>query len=112
MLQIHRPNDVDSVRQQLLDILPPVCVAAPRVVVSQPIDQTNLGMTAQNGRNIYDRHALKVDGGDNFERVQDWLDFWRDLRLKCPHYYVLATLLAPPRFVKHAERLADARGIA
>src|SRR5690349_3199764 len=85
---------------------------APGVVVSKPIDQTNLGMTAQNGGNIYDGHALYVDGRNNFERAQDWLDFWRNVRLKCSHDHVLAALLASPRFIEHAERLADARGVA
>ena len=111
VLQIHRANNVDSVGQQLLHILPAMWVAAPWIVVGQAIDHANLGMTAQNCRNIYDRHALDVNGRDNFERTQDWLDFSRNLRLERPHDYVLPAFFPPPRFIKHAERLADARGI-
>jgi hypothetical protein len=56
--------------QQLLDILPAVWVAAPGVVVSQPINQANLRVASQDGRNINDWNALNVDGGDNLERAQ------------------------------------------
>jgi len=38
-------------------------------------------MTAENGENIYYWHALNVDRRNNFERTQNWLDFWRDVRL-------------------------------
>ncbi len=60
-------------------------------------------MTTENCRDIYDGHALKINGRDNFEGAQDWFDFWRDLRLQRSHNYVLSALLAPARFVKHAE---------
>jgi hypothetical protein len=69
-------------------------------------------MTAQNCWNIYNWHALNIEGRDNFERVQERPDFWLDLRLQGSHHNVLSTLLAPACFVEHAKRLADPRGIA
>jgi hypothetical protein len=60
-------------------------------------------MTAQHGWNVDDWNAFNIDGEDNFEGTQYWLNFWRDIRLQRSHDYVLSALLPPACFVKHAE---------
>src|SRR5215469_17566472 len=53
VLQIDRSDHVDAGREKLLDILPSLRVfASGRIMVSEPVDQHDFGMTADDGVDI------------------------------------------------------------
>ena len=51
-------------------------------------------------------------GRHHFEPGYDLLDVGRDVALDRPHHHVLPAQFAPAALIEHAQRFADARGIA
>ena len=117
VLQVDGGDDADAAVEQFLDILPALRIAAAgRIVVGQAVDQADLRMAAEERRQIDDligpAGVPLGDRRDHFEPGQDLLDVGRDLALQRAHHHVLAALLAAAALVEHAERFADARGVA
>jgi hypothetical protein len=56
--------------------------------------------------------VLLADRRHDFEPGDDLLDLGRDVALDRPHHHVLPAQFAPAALIEHAQRLADARGVA
>ena len=117
MLEVDGGDDADAAVEQFLDVLPALRIAAAgRIVVGQAVDQADLRVAAEDGREVDDlvgaAGVLLGDRGNHFEARQDLLDVGGDLALQGADDDVLAALLAAAALVEHAEGFADARGVA
>ena len=84
---------------------------AGRIVVSKTVNERNLGMTADYGRNVNGFRAPLFQHRNDFEVLQYGLDFRRVLRLQRADDDVLTSFVAAA-LIQHLEGLAYSGGIA
>jgi hypothetical protein len=109
VLQVDGGDDGDAAVQQFLKVLPTLAVAAAgRIIVSQFVDQADFRMPAEKRNQV---HGAIYQGND-FEAGNDPGHVRRDIALYGADDHILAAFLAAAALVEHAERLADARGVA
>jgi hypothetical protein len=65
-------------------------------------------MPPENGRQV----DSAVQRWDNLQLRHDLAHWPRDFTLRRGNHHILATLLAPPSLIEHAERLSDPRRVA
>src|SRR2546427_13168588 len=85
---------------------------AGRIVISQPVNDRNLGVPADNGGNVNCFRASHFQHRNDLELLQYGSNFRRVFPLQRADYDVLASLAAAAGFVEHLERFAYSGGIA
>ncbi len=114
MLDVDGGDDLDAGIEQPLDVLPALLVArAGHVRVRELIDEHDLGSPCKDGVDVQLRPCgaavLDADRGDRLE-IADLGDRLRTVvRDDQSDHDVGRALAAPPAFVEHRVRLADAR---
>ena len=117
MLDVHGRDHVDPGRHQLLDVLPPLLVAAAGDVgVRELVDEHDLGHAREHRVDIH----LVEDGfavghllaRDDLEVADRGFGDGSPVGLDEPHDHVGAALAAAAPLVEHRHCLADARGSA
>src|SRR2546427_5410523 len=85
---------------------------AGRIVISQPVNDCNLGAPADNGGNVNCFRVPRFQHRNDLELLQYGSNFRRVFRLQRAYYDILASLAAAAALVEHLERFAYAGGIA
>src|ERR1700719_1890921 len=113
ILQIYGGDHGDSSIEQLFNVLPAMTVwTAGRIVISETVNERNLRMPLDYGRNINYLVGAHPQHRNDLELLQYGLHFRGILRLQRANDDVLASLMASAAFVQHLEGFADARSIA
>src|SRR5207245_6303952 len=83
-----------------------------RIAISQPFNDLNLGVPADDGGNFNCFRASHFQHRNDLEFLQYGSNFRRVFRLQRAYYDVLASLAAAAGLVEHLERFAHSGGIA
>ena len=97
-------DHVDSSVQEVLNIAPAGWIpSAGWIIVGQAIDDTYGRVSANQRLNIHRAVLTKGLQGNDFELLQQLLNFWRNFRLNGADDDILAAFPAAARFIQHPE---------
>ncbi len=113
MLDVHRRDDIDASLEQLLDVLPSLCIpAARRVGVRELVDECHTRGTGEHRVEVHlldGRAAIRDLAAGNDLEIAELLDrLGATVGLDDADHDVSAPLLAAAALVEHVVCLADA----
>jgi hypothetical protein len=113
MQEVYGRENRNALAQQLLHILPAMSVPTSRGIPGgQGINDADLGSAAKNSVYIDGFSLGSLERRNQFEFLQEALNFFRVPSLDGTYDNIFISLAAAPGFVQHAIRFSNTRSVA